>query len=675
MIYCLGVDVGGTFTDLYVSVENKEYLIKSPTTKENIVEGVINALEETGLNPEKISNIVHGSTIATNSVIERNYPLTAFITTKGFRDLIEIGRYHREELYNPYLIKPDPLVMRRYRYEVNERIDSEGNIIAELDEAQAKEIVKEIIQAGIKSVAIGFINSYTNGINEEKMEKIIKEIDPEINVAISSKILPKIRPLGRFNTTIINASLQSIMSDYINKLDSALKKKGFNGNLWFIQSNGGIVRADQAKEHSEMLLLSGPAAGVAAASFVADSIGVPNSVTMDMGGTSCDISLIEGRVPITTTEREILWDMPIPVPMVDITTIGAGGGSIAWVDNQGILKVGPESAGADPGPAFYGKGKGDFTVSDANLLLGYMNEETFIGGKMHVDRNASEKAALDLAKDLNINDLTEVAKGVIKVANNNMSNALNETLLKKGRDPRDFSLVAFGGAGGLHANFLAKELNIPRVIVPLRASVFSGFGATLLDARHEFYETRYCELENLNCKKVEDVFSAMKNQGLDILKKQGFNDIAVKNFVELRYVGQSYELEIDLTGEEVTTENIANKFIEAHKKIYGVAIPDSPIALMTLHLSVIGKMYKPELIELSSSNSEQKFIKEKRLIHLIDKEEPVEATIIDGLKLFGDTHFEGPAVVELPTTTVLIDQDSKVVMDKYGNLIITIGGN
>jgi len=671
----IGIDVGGTFTDLYnITSSGKEILWKSSTTPENPMIGVMNAIREAKIDLSEVTDIVHGTTIATNAIIERKYPITAMVTTKGFRDLIEIGRYHRKELYNAYQTKPVPLIKRRYRFEIPERIDANGNIVERLDELTARKIAQEIVDAGIRNIAICFINSYMNSVHEVLMENIFKEIDPDLNISISSKVLPKIRPLGRFITTILNVTLKLIISDYASKLDNELRLAGFKGNLWFVQSNGGIIRVDEVVEHSEMLLLSGPAGGVAGASFTFKKVGIPNVITMDIGGTSCDISMIENYSPVVTTDRMIEWDMPVPVPMVDITTIGAGGGSIAWVDSQGILKVGPQSAGADPGPAFYGKSE-QATLADANLALGYLNPENFIGGRIPIDPSASQKALSLIGQKVGISNIVKVAQGIVNIANNNMANAIAEVLIKKGRDPRDFVLVAFGGSGPLHAVAIAKNLSIPTVVVPVRSSVFSAYGATLLNAQHEFYETYYSEVQSADKRILEDMFDSMADQGRKLLARQGFQEIEIRRYFEMRYVGQSYELEVEIPDGPLDLNKIENKFIKEHEKIYSVSILDNKVALLNLRVSAIGKRITPTAAQdadISQINSQ--LVKGKRSIYLIGTDDPVLANIIDGPAMKQNDVIEGPAIIEFDTTTILVEPSMTAERDKYDNILIKIGG-
>lgn len=675
MIKTIGIDVGGTFTDLFMIDENRKTLIeKVPSTPQDPIIGILNAIKNASVDLSRVENIINGSTIATNAVIERKLPPTAFITTKGFRDLIEIGRYHRKELYNPYLQKPEPLIPRKYRFEVEERIDSKGEVIQDLNEENAEKVISNILNNGIKNIAIGFINSYMNSVHEEKMAEILSRFDRSLNISLSSKVLPRIRPQGRFITTILNASLRPLTETYINRLREELGKRGFRGNLWMIQSNGGIASPEKVIRGSESLLFSGPAAGVSGAASLCSYLGINNSITMDMGGTSCDISLVEGASPVVSREIEVDWDMPVPIPMVDIDAIGAGGGSLAWVDSQGILKVGPESAGADPGPVFYGRGNKQPTVSDANLVLGYLNPNRLLSGRLKINEKDVYLSMREIGKKLGIDDVKEVAKGIITIANQNMANAISENLIKRGRDPRDFVLVTFGGGGPLHAVNIAKKLSIPKVIIPKNSSVFSAFGSTLLNARYEYQRTYLTNLNKIDISTLKSMYNEMEENGRSNLSKEGFERIEIKRFAELRYQGQSYELEIEVTNNELDLKRMALDFEKEHKRVYGIVLKDTPISLVNLRVSAIGIMAN-EYFTKNISNQVEEHIKiGKRQIYFIDDKSEMIVDVYDGEVLQSGNKIIGPAIIEYDTTTVLLEPLSHAQIDGYGNMIITIEG-
>ena len=430
MPYRIGVDIGGTFTDLYAyDTKSKEIkCVSKPSTPENYALGVLDVIESTGIEMGDIEFIVHGTTVATNSIIERKFAKVAFITTGGFRDLIEIGRYHRKTLYDPYEEKPKPIAKRRNRYTVIEKIDRDGNTIIPLDEKSIRTIADEISAKDIDTISIGFMNSHANPAHEQSAKKIIEDMIPGIYISTSSEILPTIGALGRFTTSIINAALYPTINDYITSLQKQLAKKNFQGRLLMVQSNGGAKMADLIRKNPETLLLSGPAGGVIGANYLSRSAENKNIITFDMGGTSCDISVVEAGEPMMTVESEIDWDMPIPLPVIEIQTIGAGGGSIAWIDEGGTIKVGPKSAGAKPGPVCYDLGGTEPTVTDANLVLGFLDTENFLGGKMNVNYDLAKKAIEKLGMELGLNRV-KTAEGILEIVNENMANTASDMRL------------------------------------------------------------------------------------------------------------------------------------------------------------------------------------------------------------------------------------------------------
>jgi len=675
----LGIDVGGTFTDLYelsIGSDNdcKELMMKSSTTPNDPVQGVMDVLNKACVDLGKVSTIVYGCTIATNAVIERKFPPVAMITTKGFRDTIEIGRYHRKELYNPYQQKPKPLIMRRNRFEVIERVDSSGNVIQVLDNENATKVAKEILNKNIKNIAICFLNSYSNGKNEEEMGQIIKQLAPEIKVSLSSKVLPKIRALGRFTLTALNAILKPIISEHVDRLVIELKDAGFKGKLWLVQSNGGIIESHEAVEYPETLLLSGPAGGVAGAASLCNKENIENLITMDIGGTSTDISIIEGAEAVVTTRRQIDWDMPVPTPMVDITTIGAGGGSLAWIDVGGVLKVGPESAGAYPGPVFYDKGNNQPTLSDANLCLGYINPDNYLGGKIKPNVRAALQSLKEIGIQIGINDEYKVAQGMINIANNNMASAIAENLIKKGRDPRDYVLVAYGGGGPLHAVEVAKILSISKVVIPPFSSVFSAYGASRLSAKHDFFETYYAITKEADGHKINQIYQKLEDKGSAILRREGFKAIELKRYVEMRYVGQSYELEIEVTDSGLDIKQVEQDFLKEHKKLYGVIIPDNDIAILNLRAGAVGKrsVPVPEKDFGGIEIDQESLFLGKRDMMFIGEKDFLSADLLNGNLLKPGVDIKGPAVIEFETTTVLLPPATEASMDSYGKIIINI---
>ncbi|MDX9821153.1 MAG: hydantoinase/oxoprolinase family protein [Syntrophales bacterium] len=680
--YC-GIDVGGTFTDLYSWDDKGRVLIaKTPTTPAHPEIGFLNVLKENNINIPELSDIFYGTTLSTNAMIEKKYPTLALVTTKGFRDLIEIGRYHREKLYDFTQVKERPFVQRRNTYEILERMDSDGNVITPFDHQQAEHVVREIAAKGIRNIAVCFLNSYRNSRHEELMAKCIEKVDPAISYSLSSQVLPKIGTLGRLLATLVNVCLKQIINQHVAFLEKALKESGFCGRLWVMQSNGGSVLASEGCRFGEKTLLSGPAGGVIGASFIGKKAGYNSLLTIDIGGTSADMSVIDDSTPVITDTTELGWDMPLPVPMVEVTAIGAGGGGIAWVDDQGVPKVGPESAGADPGPAFYGKGNKKATLGDAALVLGYLNPHYFAGKKVDLDVAAAQKAVAEFGRPLGL-PMIEAAKGIVQIVNVNTGNSIREILIKQGRDPRDYTLFAYGGGGPLFSCSSARELSIPRVLVSPFSGVFSAFGMLCGGARHDVFKSYYQRMGDADPKVMEQYFHEMGMEITKLLTKEGFNkkSIQIKRYASVRYVGQNYEIEVEAPSKIASRSSVAQiekSFVEQHKQIYGVEIPDTPTALLGFRVTGIGKIKDPIIASTDKSvadNGVTSAFKGYRDVHFLTKDRPVKTKIYDGECLIRKTSvLKGPAIAEFATTTVIVEPDTKAIVDKKGNIVIHIGG-
>ena len=673
----LGVDIGGTFTDLYFFESDSGRLItgKVPSTPGDYTIGVINAINQAQVDLTKVDNIVHGSTIATNAVIERKLPDTPFVTTKGFRDIIEIGRYHREKLYDPYQAKPVPLVRKRHRFELSERVDSAGRIVKDLDMNEALDVIKTIKHLNVKTVAIGFLNSYVNPIHEELLEKLFRENLPDLFVSISSKVLRKIRPLGRFTTTILNAALKPIINTYIEKLTDLLKKHGFSGSLWLSQSNGGIILSELIKENPEVMLLSGPSMGIIASSHVCKLRGEEHVVTLDMGGTSADVALIDEGASILTTERQIDWDMPVPVPMMAIDTIGAGGGSIAWLDPGGMLKVGPQSAGAEPGPVCYSRGGTEPTVTDANLVLGRLNINSRLGGEVVFDVAAANAAIELLGKKLKL-DRIACAKGILKIVEENMANAVKRVLVSKSKDPRDYVLVAFGGAGPMHACAVAKSLGIPRVAIPFYSGVLCAMGASIASVTHNFEKTCYAAIDEMDVDELNRNYESLEETGKTTLVNEGFDkaDIILNRIAEMRYVGQTYEVETAVSSRKLAREDlpaIKSEFDRMHETRFGLSFPKETAVFVNLRVNAVGAVKKRVLPRFSAEARDVSEMGERDM-YFEEVKGAVKGKIFDARSIYPGMTFPGPASIELKESTVIVPPDCFASVDEFRNIIIEV---
>jgi len=673
----IGVDVGGTFTDLFsYDAEGRTTLCaKVLSTPDNYTAGVIRAISESGVDVKKIDYLIHGSTIATNSAIERTYPITPFITTKGFRDFILIGRYHRRSLFDPYQKKPEPLVKRRYIFEVSERLNSSGEVIEPLNIGEVESIAKKIIDLGVKSVAVGLLNSYANPINEEEIKALIKQLDPKIFVSLSSTI-SKFRALNRFITAVIRACLQPVVKTYLESLYSRLKEKSFQGRFMVVTNNGGMIDAKVAIGRPELMLTSGPASGVNAAMFISEGLGNKDSITMDMGGTSCDVSIIEKAQPLVTSEYELDFDIPVSVPMLDIRAIGAGGGSIAWIDEGGSLKVGPRSAGSFPGPACYARGGFQPTVTDANLLLGRINKRQIFGKEVQLDIRASEKAIKTLSHQVGL-DLIQTADGILTIVNENMAAALKQVSLDRGRDPRDFCLVAFGGAGPMHAAFLAKTMSINKVIIPRDAGILSAFGGIVMDFKHDYEKTFYCPINNVDYASLNKRYRELGQKVFESIVQQGIHKkrIKVNRSAQMRFVGQTYEVETPIPDGKIgpkEMETIRINFYNEHEKEYGLADRELPIAFVNLRSTAIGKVEKPSFevshIENETTENIQVVV---RSVYFKDYGF-TQTEVFDRRFLPTGFRVNGPAIIEDDLSTTVIAHEMIAEIDGYGNIIIFI---
>lgn len=671
----LGIDIGGTFTDLYYTSNGQVIIAKSPTTPQDYTLGLFNALNQAGINLTAVEHIIHGSTIATNAVIERKLPLVPFITTAGFRDLIEIGRYHRARLYDPYQQKPTPLVRRRHRFEVVERIDSKGRVLIPLDEDQTLRVLANIAEISPTVVAVGLLNSYANPENEQRLKQLIEQELGGVFISLSSEVLKKIRPLGRFTVTILNAALKPIISNYIQKLEDRLRQQGFKGQLWISQSNGGIVSSRLVRHNPEMMLLSGPSMGIVASGSIGQQLGIEKVLTMDMGGTSTDVSVMNNGQGQISTERQVGWDMPLPVPMLNIETIGAGGGSIAWVDQGGLLKVGPQSAGARPGPVSYGRGGEEPTVTDANLLLGRLNPQARLGKRVELHKKLARQSLEDLGARIGL-DWLECARGIIRIVQENMTNALKRVLIAKSRDPRDYCLVAFGGAGPIHASAVARLLSIPTLVCPFYSGVLCAFGATVADVAHSIETTYYTTVEETDLARLNRTFQKLEQRARMLLAKEGFQNsqIDMRRVAEMRYVGQTYEVETPMPDDDldfVSLAGVRDEFDQMHQDRFGLSFPQDQAAFVNLRCEAFGRVTKSRHYS-SIAGDDNLQPRKEREIYFDDFKEPFLTSVLGPEAVQPEARMEGPLCLELDDSTILLPPGAVCRVDDFRNVIIKL---
>ncbi|WP_423999480.1 hydantoinase/oxoprolinase family protein [Haloarcula salina] len=676
----LGVDVGGTFTDLVTISDGTVEVTKTPSTPAAPERGVVDGLERIrsreDLRFTDVDFFGHGTTVATNAVLEGEWADTALVTTDGFRDALEIGRQARPDIYDFQAEKPEPVVPRHRRYEVPERLDERGRVREPLDEDAVRALGRTLADADVDSVAVCLLFSYENATHERRVREILSATEGlDCSFSLSSDVLPEIREYERTLATALNAALKPVMDRYVGNLESRVREAGIGADLRIMQSNGGLITADAARERPVNTLLSGPAAGVQGATYVAGLAGVEDLVTMDMGGTSCDVSLVQGGDPLVATDVEV-GEYPVSVPMIDVHTVGAGGGSIAWLDEGGALRVGPKSAGADPGPICYGRGGEQPTITDAHLLLGRLDPASFLSDDLDADvETVRQRFEADLADPLG-RSVDAAAQGVLDVANANMERALRVVSVERGHDPREFGLVAFGGAGPLHATTLAAELDIPRVVVPRTAGVLSALGLLISDALYDYSASRVREWAAVSPTDLQATFEEFAEAGRERLTAEGFTAerMRFEHTVDLRYVGQSFELSIPVSAEtvdEAAMDAIRERFDERHRQRYGHASPDESVELVTLRTRARGLVDPPDLRATTADGSLDDAITATRPVTFDG--DAVETRVYDRERLPAEERFEGPAVVEGAESTVVVRPGQSVRVDEYGSLVVEVG--
>lgn len=691
--YRVGVDIGGTFTDaVLMDMETGDiHRSKVPTTPKDLSEGFVTSIKRvlSGERSSYLDQIVHATTVATNAIIEGKVARGAFITTKGFRDILEIQRQIRSRLYDIFFDKPKPLVQRGFCFEVEERISPEGTVMAELNEKETEEIAHKLKELQVESVAICFLHSYLNPEHEIKAGKIILEKYPDIYLTLSSELAPQFREYARASTAVINAVIMPIVARYLEKLEQKISGMGIRSGVYVMQSSGGLMTADTAKVKPAYMVESGPAAGVIAASSMGQSLGYYNLISFDMGGTTAKVSLIENGQPKLTLNYEVGAiatpesgvtkgsGYPLKTPVIDLVEIGAGGGSIAWIDSGGVLRVGPQSAGADPGPACYGKGGSQPTITDADLILGRIDAQYFLGGEIKLSREKAELAVQRDCSDALGIEVTSAAMGIIEIANANMLRAMRLVSIERGYDPREFALIAFGGAGPMHANDLAAELKIPNIIVPVSPGLFSAMGLLITDLKHEYIKTFVSEMSKLDLEKVNALYKSLEEEGLKLLKLEGIGreNVTINRAMDLRYIGQSYELTLPIPNIELKSEDmlkITEKFHEFHEQSYGHSAKEEPVELVNLRVTTTGRIAKPKLKELKSGDkSPEGAVRSKRKVYFKESDGFVETYSYFRHKLEWGNIIEGPAIVEDPDATTVIHPGYKAEVLKTGELLIS----
>ena len=691
----LGVDTGGTFTDAVImNEETGDFNIdKVPSTPADPALSfhriVSDALSTTGASADDISYLVHGTTVATNCIIEGKTARCALLTTSGFRDILEIARQIKPEPYNIFFDKPRPLVPRNLCLEIPERLDYEGNTVTPLDREAVLGAARQLRQEGVSSIATCFLHSYRNPIHEKMVEEILTRELPEVHVSISSEICPEFREYFRASTTIVNAAIAPIVAGYLNRMESRLKSLGFAQQLSVMQSNGGICTSEIARRKPVHLVESGPAAGVIVAAHIGMLSGSPHVISLDIGGTTAKAGLIQDGKPTVCSEFEVgskatgrrlntkATGYPIKSSVLDLVEIGAGGGSIAWVDPGGALRVGPQSAGAEPGPACYERGGSLPTLTDANLLLGRINPDYFLGGRMPLSVGAAREAIdREIASKLGLSAV-EAACGMIEIANSNMIEALRLISVQRGFDPREFALVAFGGAGPLHANAIAAMLGIPKVIIPLSPGISSALGLLLADIKHDLVRTYIRKIHQADCTFLDLAFAGFESDGRRMLSREGIPESrqTFHREADLRYAGQSFELKIRFPDGPVTAASLATleaEFHRSHEQAYGHSSPGEPVEIVNLRLIALGSIPKPRPPRIAQSTNGQGAVhKANRPVCFEPDTGYVPVPVYDRYRLTAQTVLEGPAIIEEFDSTVVLHPGYAANVDEFGSIQIT----
>jgi N-methylhydantoinase A len=688
-MYLLGTDIGGTFTDLFaVELETGKSLTAKVLTDHanptrSVTRGIEQMIEADGLRANQVTRLLHGTTLVTNALLTRRGVNAALLVTEGFRDALEIGTEHRFDLYDLNIEKPQPIVPRHLRRPIRERVLADGSVETPLDEAQAEAEVRKLVEEGVEAVAVCLLHAYRNPVNERKLKELIARVAPNLSVSLSSEVAPEIREFERASTVAINAYVMPIVEPYLRALRNETAKLGVNGSLLIMQSNGGTAVAETASKFPVRLLESGPAAGAIGAAYIARAIGDAQVLFFDMGGTTAKAFIVDDGSPIVARKLEVAHayrfkqgsGMPVQVPAVDMIEIGAGGGSIARIDRLGLMKVGPDSAESDPGPACYGLGGNLPTVTDADVVLGYIGTESFLGGKMRLSRDASMRAIEEhLAKPLNLS-IEEAAWGIHQVVNENMASAARVHLLEHGRTPNDYTMVAFGGAGPTHAYGVARALRLKQLVVPWQAGVGSAFGMLCAPVSFDLARSLNVPLADANWTEISRFMDEMVKECRQRVMDAGVapKDITTVRSVDARFAGQGHELQISLEGlswPELRNEDLLARFRAEYKRLNAVEGPDAPVELITWRASARGPI--PELPLRANIAAQAAARRSQRPVYFGAEHGYIETAVIPRESLKVGELVQGPALIELGDATITVGPDATACMREDGLMQITL---
>lgn len=673
----VATDIGGTFTDLvYVDEQGNFGTDKSSTTPPHFEKGVLHVLQKSDMDKEQLTMFIHGTTVIINALTERKGAKTALITTKGFRDVLEIARGNRPDLFNVQYEKPTPFVPRYLRQEVNERLNYKGEVLTALHREDIESAVALFKREGVESIAVAYLHAYANPTHEQQTVAIIKELWPEVMVTASSDITQEWREYERMNTAVLNAYVQPAATTYIDRLEKQLTQAMTIDQRYIMQSNGGTTKFENAKLAPINMVESGPVAGILGAAVLGEMIGEKNIIAFDIGGTTAKCSLIENGEVKVSTDYYIEKDnrhagYPIKTPVIDIVEIGNGGGSIAWIDEGGALKVGPQSAGSTPGPVAYGQGGTEPTTTDANLVTGRLSAKNF---DYKVDlTKVKQVLAEKIGEPFQISE-EEAALGIIRIANSNMLNALKLISIRKGHNPKDFTLLAFGGGGSMHAPALALELGVKKVVIPIASPVFSAWGMLMTDLRHDYIQTYIKRLNEVPLALLNRQWDDIKQSALQHFEDEGMKaeQVEFHYAVDMRYIGQEHTVKVPVTTgdwQEATKLQVVEDFHALHEKNYTFSLRDAETEIVNLHVTAFGKVPKPQLQKIQREGTNEAAIKERRRVYY-EHIGWVDTAIYDRDLLIPNEVIQGPAIVEEKAAVTVIYQQQQLHMDDYGNLII-----
>jgi N-methylhydantoinase A len=688
--YRAGVDIGGTFTDLLLLDEHTGEMIigKILTTPDDpsmaVMQGLQALLAERSLNAASVSATIHGTTLITNAIIERKGAKTGLITTQGFRDALEIGREKRYDIYDIFLENPEPLVPRALRREVAERLDETGQVLVPLNRMEVFDVVQDLLRDGVEALAIVLLHSFRNPTHERIVREVVESEFPALTLSLSSDVMPEIREFERTSTTVANVYVKPIARRYLNRLRVEVQQLGFQGDLYIMLSNGGITTCETASEYPIRLIESGPAAGALAASFYSQLKGLDHVISFDMGGTTAKICVIDQGQPMVTTEFEVARvyrfkkgsGLPVKVPVIEMIEIGAGGGSIARIDELGLLKVGPDSAGADPGPACYGLGGSEPTVTDADVILGYLDPDYFLGGKMRLDRAGAEEAIRQrVAEPLGM-DLTRAAWGIHHVVNENMANAARIHLVERGRDQRRYGLIAFGGAGPVHAYWVAEKLKLRQIICPPSAGVTSAFGFLVAPMAFDFVQTYLTTLHSIDFVHLNTIFEEMDTRGRELLRRAGVPEaaITVTRSADMRYLHQGFEINVPVPNGRLTADDIPHlqaNFDQAYERLYKRLNSDVTVEALNWRVIVAGPRPAIKMPQTTGQPIVTEVpCKGERPAYFPETSGYLSCSVYDRYQLASGMMLHGPAIIEERESTVVVGPGARVEVDAFQNVVI-----